>query len=105
MCRKIRCDGESWKLFAFCGELNKAKTCCLLFPRVLQHCNFLKEIDECSWIPTTQYHVLWVHDFTNSIHVSLPGSLFYGNDSPTWKLNRRTLLFLLWEFEFTFETV
>jgi len=49
MCRKIRCDGESWKLFAFCGELNKAKTCCLLFPRVLQHCNFLKEIDECSW--------------------------------------------------------
>jgi len=24
MCRKIRCDGESWKLFEFRGELNKA---------------------------------------------------------------------------------
>ena len=25
MCHKIRCDGESWKLFGFQGELNKAK--------------------------------------------------------------------------------
>jgi len=25
MCRKIRCDGESWKLFEFRGELNKAQ--------------------------------------------------------------------------------
>jgi len=25
MCRKIRCDGESWKLFEFRDELNKAK--------------------------------------------------------------------------------
>ena len=24
MCRKIRCDRESWKLFGFWGELNKA---------------------------------------------------------------------------------
>ena len=24
MCRKIWCDGESWKFFAFWGELNKA---------------------------------------------------------------------------------
>ena len=24
MCHKIRCDGESWKLFDFQGELNKA---------------------------------------------------------------------------------
>jgi len=24
MCHKIRCDGESWKLFGFQGELNKA---------------------------------------------------------------------------------
>jgi len=24
MCHKIRCDGESWKLFDFEGELNKA---------------------------------------------------------------------------------
>jgi len=23
MCRKIRCDGESWKVFGFLGELNK----------------------------------------------------------------------------------
>jgi len=25
MCRKIRCDGESWKVFGFLGELNKAQ--------------------------------------------------------------------------------
>ena len=25
MCRKIRCDGKSWKLFIFWGELNKAE--------------------------------------------------------------------------------
>ena len=24
MCRKIRCDGKSWKLFAFWGELNRS---------------------------------------------------------------------------------
>ena len=24
MCHKIRCDGESWKLFGFRDELNKA---------------------------------------------------------------------------------
>ena len=24
MCHKIRCDEESWKLFGFQGELNKA---------------------------------------------------------------------------------
>jgi len=26
MCRKIRCDRESWKLFGFRGELNKASS-------------------------------------------------------------------------------
>jgi len=26
MCRKIRCDGESWKVFGFWGELNKASS-------------------------------------------------------------------------------
>ena len=25
MCHNIRCDGESWKLFGFQGELNKAR--------------------------------------------------------------------------------
>jgi len=27
MCRKIRCDVESWKSFEFWGDLNKPKKC------------------------------------------------------------------------------
>ena len=39
MCHKIRCDGESWKLFGFQGELNKAKI--LKFFKIFYHIEFL----------------------------------------------------------------
>ena len=60
MCHKIRCDGESWKLFGFQGELNKAQESKALFssPRkpkffqdspshqILEHMHKAIDIDE-----------------------------------------------------------
>jgi len=48
MCRKIRYDGESWKLFEFRGELNKALLSgALLSSVILQYITVTCEMGSC----------------------------------------------------------